>query len=224
MRRIDCASVTLDELDAVVTIHDRGVQSAPWSELSLGELTPDEQHTVDRLAADLRRYQPSLVNEATVFARSVYPLLVLAEADGVQALAGVAMSAQVGDFELVGVADGALGRPYAGELRAPFLVVVEAKRGVEGVTPVAQLYAELLTAARLNAAETKQNTQRLYGCYTIADDWTFVEVTVNDLDLAKPTFTVTISPEYNEKVEAGTIARILKSIVAARRRERPSRG
>ncbi len=222
MQRISFAAITLDEFDAIVSVRDHGLQRSPWDELSLAELTPEEQQTVDRLSADLRRYQPSLVNEATVFARSVYPMLVLAEAEGVQALAGVPLSAQVGDFELAGIADGALGRPHAGELRSPFLVVVEAKRGIDGVTPVAQLYAELLVAARLNAMETKRPSQHLFGCYTIADNWTFVEVTVDGLDGARPTFSVTTSQEYKEKAEAATIARILKSIVAARRRERPA--
>lgn len=222
MQRINFAQITLDTLYTIVAVRDHGLRASPWDQLCLAELTPEELSATERLSADLRRYQPSLVNEATVFARSIYPLLVLAEAEGVQALAGVSLSAQVGDFELAGVADGALGRPVAGELRAPFLVVVEAKRGVEGITPVAQLYAELLVAARLNAAETQQHTQHLFGCYTIADNWTFIEVTVDGLDGPRPNFSVTTSPEYNEKAEAATIARILKSIVAARRRERPT--
>lgn len=222
MQRLDCARITLDGLAAVATLRDHGLRREPWETLARAELTPDEQQTVDRLAADLRRYQPSLVNEATVFARSVYPLLVLAEAEGVQALACVSLSARVGDFELVGTADGALGRPVAGELRAPFLVVVEAMRGVEGVSPVAQLYAELLAAARLNANERGGAEQKLFGAYTVADSWTFVEVVVRGLDDAAPTLDVNTSPEFSEKVEAATIARILKSIVALRRRESPT--
>ncbi len=53
-----------------------------------------------------------------MFARSIYPLMVLAEAGGVQALAGVPLSAQVGDFELAGIADGALDAPSRAKLRA----------------------------------------------------------------------------------------------------------
>ena len=219
MRRVNFTNVTFDDLAGIVTLRDHGLRQRPWDVLARAELTADEQQTVDRLAADLRRYQPSLVNEATVFARSVYPLLVLAETEGVQALAGVALLAQIGDVELAGVADGALGRPVAGELRAPFLVVVEAKRGVEGVSPVAQLYAELLAAAGLNAREAQRPSQRLYGCYTVADSWTFVELAAEGLDTPKPTASIVTSPEYSEKTEAATIARILKSIVAARPRE-----
>lgn len=215
MRRFNFANITLDDLRSAVTLRDHGLQRAPWGDFARGDLTVEEQQTVDRLSADLRRYQPSLVNEATVFARSVYPLLVLAEADGVQALAGVALSAQVGDVELAGLADAAIGRPMAGELRAPFLVVVEAKRGVEGANPVAQLYAELLATAWLNARETPPATGPVYGCYTVADSWTFVELTAEGIDTPRPTISMVTSPEYSEKVEAGTIARILKSIVAS---------
>lgn len=120
MQRINSAQVTPDTLYTIVAVQDHGLRSSPWDQLALAELTPDELSATERLSADLRRYHPSLVNEATVFARSIYPLLALAEAEGVQALAGVPLSAQAGGFELAGIADGALGRAVAGELRAPF--------------------------------------------------------------------------------------------------------
>jgi hypothetical protein len=216
--RLLFTQLTLDTLSTFVTLRDQGLRNEPWETLARAELTPEEQRVVAHVSADLRRYQPSLVNEATVFARSIFPLLVLAEVEGVQAMADVAMSAQIGEVELAGTADGAIGRPIAGEIHAPFLVVVEAKRGVESVSPVAQLYGELLAAARLNAKETGASAQRLYGCYTVADNWTFIEMTVDDLNAARPTVTVITSPELNEKVEAATIAKVLKSIVAPHRR------
>jgi hypothetical protein len=214
MRRIQFTQVTIEDVRSIVALDDGGLQRSPWDEHARAELTPEEQRMVDYVSADLRRFQPSLVNDATVFARSIYPLLVLAERDGAQALAGVSLAASVGDVELVGVADGAIGRPFAGEVKAPFLVVVEAKRGVEGINPVAQLYAELLTAALLNAQETGRASQRLYGCYTVADSWTFVEMSATALDSPRPSVVVVTSPELSEKTEATTIARTLKSLVA----------
>lgn len=218
MQRLLFAQITLDDLAGIAKLDDRGLRAEPWQTLAQVDLSPEEQRIVDYVSADLRRFQPSLVNEVTVFARSIYPLLVLAEAEGVQALAAVPLTARIGDVELAGIADGAMGRAVAGELRAPFLVLVEAKRGVEGTIPVAQLYAELLAAACLNAQDTGRSSQLLYGCYTVADNWTFVEMRADGLDTPHPSLSIVSSWELNEKSEAGTIARILKSIVAEHRR------
>lgn len=218
MRRLLFAQVTLEDLQSLAQIKDVGLRSKPWDELARGDLTAAEEQIVAQISADLRRYQPSLVNETTVFARSIYPLLVLAETEGVQALADVGIRAQIGDVELAGMADGAMGRAVAGELRAPFLLLVEAKRGVEGVSPVAQLYAEMFAAALSNARESGRAGTTLYGCYTIADNWTFVQLTAEGLDSPQPALTIVTSSELNEKMEAGTIARILKSIVAEHQR------
>lgn len=114
------------------------------------------------------------MNAVTVFARSIYPLLVLAETDGVQALADVPIQANLGDVDLCGTAHAALGRPVAGMLRTPFFLLTQAKRGVEGASPAPRLYAEMLAAALSNAREINLTTATLYGCYTIADNWTFV--------------------------------------------------
>jgi hypothetical protein len=91
--------------------------------------------------------------------------------------------------------------------------VVEAKRGIEGQSPVLQLYGEMLAGACLNAHENGQPTRRMYGCYTVADDWTFVRAEGEGLDTARPRLSVVSSWEIDEKAEAATIVRILKSIV-----------
>lgn len=218
MRRLLFAQITLEDLRGLAEINDVGLRSKPWDALARAELTAAEESVVAHISADLRRYQPSLVNETTVFARSIYPLLVLAETEGVQALADVGIRAQIGDVELAGTADGAMGRAVAGELRAPFLLLVEAKRGIEGASPVAQLYAEMFAAVLSNARELGLTASALYGCYTIADNWTFVQLTAEGLDSPRPSLTIVTSSELNEKVEAGTIARILKSIVAEHQR------
>ena len=53
------------------TLDDRGLRERPWVDLARSELTPEEERVVAHVTADLRRYQPSLVNETTVFARPV---------------------------------------------------------------------------------------------------------------------------------------------------------
>jgi hypothetical protein len=130
----------------------------------------------------------------------------------------VPLSARLGDVELTGHADGALGSPSDGDLDTPFLIVVEAKRGVEGKSPVTQLYAELLAAALMNAQRDGRNHQRIHGAYTIGATWTLVRGDLSGIDGDPPTLTVVSSPELSEKLETVTIAKILKSIVALHRR------
>lgn len=216
MRRLLFPQISRDEFKALVKLHDHGVRDEPWLDLARGELSESEQRAVHRIVDGFRRFSPTLVNEATVWGRAIFPLLLLAETEGVIAQADVPLLARLSDVELAGNADGAFGTPVAGELAAPFLIIVEAKRGVEGINPVTQLYAELLAAACLNARETGRYTQRVYGCYTVAATWAFVRADVSGLDSEMPSFSVVTSPEISEKPEAATIVKILKSIVAER--------
>jgi hypothetical protein len=218
MRRILFPQLTIPELRSLASFTERGLHPQPWEDLAKGDLSEEERRQVAYVSQGLRRFQPSLVNEATVFGRAILPLLLLAEAEGVQAMADVSLEARFGEVELAGSADAALGRAVAGELVAPFLVLVEAKRGVEGSHPVPQLYGEMLAAACLNAQESGRPSQTIYGCYTVADSWTFVQMLAESLDTPHPGIRVTSSPEISEKTEAVVIATILKSIVAEHRR------
>jgi hypothetical protein len=56
--------------------------------------------------------------------------------------------------------------------------------------------------------------QRLYGAYTVADVWTFLQGTVTGLDEGRPAIVTVASREYTEKTEASLIVRLLKSMVA----------
>src|SRR5580700_3036376 len=144
MRRLPFSEITHDELVGLVRLDNRGIHREPWNELARGELTEAEQRIVDYVTAGLERFRPSVVNEATVWARAIFPLLTLAEDEGVEVQSDVPLNARLGDVELTGSADGAFGAPSDGDLIAPFLIVVEAKRGVEARSPVTQLYAEML--------------------------------------------------------------------------------
>jgi hypothetical protein len=213
MRRLPFTELSFEDLTGLVDLKDHGTRRQPWEDLARGDLTEAEQRQIDYVVAGLRRFKPSLVNEATVWGRAIFPLLLLAEAEGVEAQADVPLVARVGEVELAGSADGAIGTPVAEKLRAPFLIVVEAKRGIEGQSPVLQLYGEMLAGACLNAHENGQPTQRMYGCYTVADDWTFVRAEGEGLDTARPRLSIVSSWEIDEKAEAVTIVKILKSIV-----------
>lgn len=214
MRKLLFAQLSWEDIAGLVKLHERGIVHEPWEDLARGELTIDEQRIIERVAAGLRRIQPSLANEATVWSRAVYPLLFLAETERIVVQSEVPLRARIGDVELSGTADGAFGTPISGGLRAPFLIVVEAKRGVEGTDPVAQLYGEVLAAASANARDSGRPAQQMYGAYTVGDNWTFVRADLEGLDGAHPTMSVVCSSEINEKLEAPRLVKILKSIVA----------
>ena len=55
--------------------------------------------------------------------------------------------------------------------------------------------------------------QEIFGCYTVADSWTFVYGIVNEIETEKPKLTVELSKTYNGVLEAEHIVQILKSIV-----------
>jgi hypothetical protein len=63
-----------------------------------------------------------------------------------------------------------------GMMESPYIVVVETKRGIDNQNPLFQLYGQLLAAAHLNWENENQehSPQEIFGCYTIADSWTFV--------------------------------------------------
>lgn len=96
---------------------------------------------------------------------------------------------------------------------APFLVVVEAKCGIEGSDSIPQLYGEMLAAARLNWQLNQQEPQVIFGCYTIADTWTFVKGEVAQVDTDRPILSIEYSHEYTQKYDIVTILKLIKSIV-----------
>jgi hypothetical protein len=221
MRKLLFSQLTWDDIASLVKLSEQRIQREPWEELARGELSDIEQRIIEHVTAGLRRIQPSLANEATVWSRAIFPLLYLAETERIVAQSEVPLTARLDDVELTGTADGAFGTSIRGELRAPFLIVVEAKRGVEAYNPVAQLYGEILAAACLNAEETGRAQQQIYGAYTVGDNWTFVRADAAGLDGPRPSMSVVSSWEINERIEAATIVKILKSIVARHRVEEP---
>ena len=76
------------------------------------------------------------------------------------------------------------------------------------------MLGEMLAAAWINYQNDHKPQQLIYGCYTVADTWTFAEGLVEEIDAEHPHFTVELSGEYKEKNETETIFQILKSIVA----------
>lgn len=214
INKLTASSLTKADLETVVTLHEQGIDDYEWLQVEAIPVTESEEQRLRYLQGDLLKCQVQLLNESTVWARAIYPLLLLSEQRGIQAWSGVPLKAKYAQFEIDSIADGAVGRAASGSIEAPFIVVVEAKKGIEGQNPFFQLYAELLAAARLNWQKQPHDPQEIFGCYTIADSWTFLRGEISGMKSEKPQLYVECSREYVEKLEATTIFRILRHIVS----------
>lgn len=194
-------------------MEEKGVAAYPWLNDPGIALTDMEQQQLGIIQSRLLNDPTHLLNEATIWSRAIYPLLLLAERDNIRAWAEVVLSAQFSAFDISGIADGAIGQSIAGRLISPYLVVVETKRGIEGADPIPQLYGQLLAAAYLNWKADHQDPQEIFGCYTIADSWTFLRGEVSQFETECPMLKVEYSREYSEKYDAELILKILKQIV-----------
>jgi len=219
MKTYPLGDLTEAQLLEVISLHEKGTRDYPWLDVSEISISSDEQIAIDQIKARLSKGNTTLMNEATIWARAIYPLLLLAEREQIEAWAEVSLAHTFGEIELSGTADGVLAYVIAGILRTPYLVTLEAKRSIEAKNPRIQFYGQLLVAAKLNweakAEAQLDSSTDIFGCYTIGDVWTFARATVNGLDneTQKPIMTVETSREYVERVEAETILKILKKIV-----------
>jgi hypothetical protein len=213
MNRINLSQTTLDDLRALVDLQDDGIQDAPWEPWGREPLNDHDALAADEVMTRLRRFDATLANDATIWGRVVFPMLMLAESDGAQAWSQVPLQATVGDVELVGVVDGAIGRPVAGVLDLPWLLVAEAKRGVDATSPQWQLYGELLAAAAVHQRRAPRPVQEVHGCMTVADVFKFVQVELRFEEGQRPRMHVTSSREFSTRTEARTVLAMLRALV-----------
>ncbi len=211
MQTYKFSELTWESLNSLMQLRTVETNSDRWNQEQI-ELTDEETQQIALLKKSLSRTSMMSLNEATIWARAIYPLLMMAERRGLQALSQVEMTAQFRNFVLTGTADGLLARIVLGEIASPFLLVAEAKKGIDAKNPIYQLLGEMLTAAWLNYQSNRQEPQEIYGCYTIAGTWTFLYGQVEKLETELPVMTVESSGEFSEKVETEKILRILKSI------------
>lgn len=210
--RLTFADLSLATLKTIVNFTERGIVPAHWEKMQLA-IAPNERQQIEQIVSYLLNYQLTLMNEATIWSRAIYPLLLLAEVDSIQAWAQITLRATYPRFTLEGLVDGVLGHVLGGMIDAPYLIVLEAKRGLEAQNPQAQLYGTMLAAAWQNQQRQAKLQQEIYGCYTIGDNWTFVHGLVTGIESERPSLTIQYSREYAERLEALTILQILKSIV-----------
>ncbi len=214
MEKLTLSALSSSYLKRWVNLTEYGIAEYDWLNVDAIILNETELQQLQYLKLKLRNSRLLLMNEATIWARGIYPLLSLAEQGPIQAWSEVALHATYSQFELDGIADGVLGKCVSGFLESPYLVVVEAKRGLEATNPVYQLYGQLLAAAHLNWENDSQDPQEIFGCYTVADSWSFVRAEIAGLSADKPTLRVEFSREYSERSEAEILVKILKRIIA----------
>jgi len=213
MIKLTFSKITQDDLKQFVNIQEQGIATYPWTQDDAISIDEKEQNYLQAIQSHLFNYDTHLMNEATIWARAIYPLLLLSEQGNIQAWAEVPLKAQYGHFELEGVVDGVLGKCVSGFLETPYLVVVEAKRGLENENPLFQLYAQILAAAYLNWKDDGHDPQTIFGAYIIADTWKFLKAEIKGIDTDQTQMRIESSREYVEKLEAETIFQILKGIV-----------
>ncbi len=210
------SQLTEETVETLVTLNEKYIPPAEWEKMQVA-LTEDECRRLEDLKSTLRHRHLLTMNEATLWARAIYPLLVLAEREHIQAWSSVPLKATYPTFELEGEADGALAPSLGGQIRPPYLIVHEAKRGIQAPEPQFQLYGEMLAAAWLtwkrNANPDSATEQEIFGCYTVNDSWAFVRGVVSDIETEKPMFTLEFSPVYNGIWDAEQIVKLLKFIV-----------
>jgi hypothetical protein len=214
MEKLTLSALSSSLLKRWVNLQEYGIAEYDWLNVDAIVLSEAEQQQLQYLKLRLRNSRMLLMNEATIWARGIYPLLILAEQGPIQAWSEVALHATYPQFEIDGIADGVLGKCVSGFLESPYLVVVEAKRGLEASNPVYQLYGQLLAAAHLNWENDSHDPQEIFGCYTVADNWSLVRAEIAGLTADKPTLRVEFSREYSEPSEAEILVKILKRMVA----------
>ena len=207
-----------ETLKTLVTLNEKYMAPEAWEKMQI-PLTEEEDRRLDDIKSTLYRRHLVTMNETTLWARAIYPMLVLAEQGYIQAWSGVPLKAAYPTFALEGEADGALAPAIGGRIRPPYLIVNEAKRGIHAPDPQFQLYGEMLAAAWLCWKKDANPEQEIFGCYTVNDSWAFVRGVVGDIETDKPTFTIDFSPVYNGIADAEQIVQLLKFIVAKHLKE-----
>lgn len=213
MKKFIPSQLTKKELQNLINLNEKGIENYSWLNVEEININEYEQQQINHIKLHLINYPTLLMNEATIWSRAIYPFLLLAENEKIQAWSEVFLEAKFQNFEIEGIADGVIGKCVSSAIEAPYLIIVEAKRGLEAKNPIYQLYGELLIAAHLNWQNNNQQPQEIYGAYTIADIWTFLKGTIEGIDLEKPRAIFESSKEYSSQLEAEIIFKIIKKIV-----------
>jgi len=121
MEKLTFSKLSLTDLKRFVTLQEGPIAPYPWTHVDSIILTDQELQQLQYVKSRLVNYDTQLMNEITLWARAIYPLLLLAESGEVQAWGGIPLAARYAQFEIEGVADGVLGKTVAGRIETPYL-------------------------------------------------------------------------------------------------------
>lgn len=202
--------------DKLLRIQDCGVATYDWLQPEDLALSNREQAYLNDIQTRLLSERLQLINEMTTWVWAIYPMLILAEQDAVRAWAGMPLAAKYPKFSLDGTVGCVLGQATAGEVKVAHFLVANDQRRLEAKNLQAQLYGQMLAAARLNREANQRSPQEIFGCYTISDSWTLARGEVDSFEDEQVSLRVEFSREFSERLEAATILKILKGIIARR--------
>lgn len=127
MLTFNFSELSQEQVQSIVKLHEKGIVPDKWDDMMLA-CTDQERQRLQFFTLDLLNRRVVAMNEATIWSRAIYPLLMLAEQGHVQAWSQVLLRAQYPRFALEGIVDGVLANSISGRVEAPYLVVLEAKR------------------------------------------------------------------------------------------------
>ena len=88
MEKLTISGLSKSDFKGLIEMKEQGIDTYEWLRVDAITLTADEQQQLEKIESRLLNYDTHLMNEATIWARGIYPLLVLAEKSDIQAWAG----------------------------------------------------------------------------------------------------------------------------------------
>ncbi|MDM8548965.1 hypothetical protein QUF72_02760 [Desulfobacterales bacterium HSG2] len=79
MKTPDFSNLSASDIKSLAKVHEQSISEHEWTRADQISLSDMEQVRVDGVASRLINDETSLMNEATIWARGIYPLLALAE-------------------------------------------------------------------------------------------------------------------------------------------------
>jgi hypothetical protein len=102
MVQLTLSNLKLEDLKTYVQLQERPIAPYPWTQVENIQLTERETRQIEDITSRLLNHDTALMNEATIWSRAIYPLLLLAEQGEIEAWAEVSFVGQFQQFEVGG--------------------------------------------------------------------------------------------------------------------------
>ncbi|MEM8639368.1 MAG: hypothetical protein AAGG51_11205 [Cyanobacteria bacterium P01_G01_bin.54] len=71
------SQLTLAQLKPLIHLQEKAIAPYPWTQVEAVALTPREINQIQEICSHLINHDTALMNEATIWSRAIYPLLLL---------------------------------------------------------------------------------------------------------------------------------------------------